>query len=119
MLARFRSHAAIAASTLGLLVLLTITERRLAEITFNRFTATTSFQNHDALDGDEVRVRLILRVDANPPALSVTVAQIPDRLVAAVPNAAPMRVVLDRHSPRGPPMRLALAAADHSDLTDS
>ena len=104
MLAPLRSHAAIAASTLGLLVLLTISERRLAEITFNRVTATISFQNHDTFDGDEVRVRLIFRSDADPPALPVTVAQVPDRVVAAMPNAAPMLVVLDGHSPRAPPV---------------
>jgi hypothetical protein len=104
MLAPLRSHAAIAASTLGLLVLLTISERRLAEIRFNRVTVTTSFQNHDALDGDEVRVRLIFRSDADPPVLPVTIAQVHDRLVAAMPNAAPVLVVLDGHSPRAPPM---------------
>jgi hypothetical protein len=49
------------------LVLLVGGERRLAEAHFNTRTNVVGLENDDALDGDEIRVRLIVLNDDRPP----------------------------------------------------
>ena len=92
-----------------LLMLLVAAERRLSEAHFNLRTWTVGFESADALDGDEIRVRLIALNDDKPPSLFVAGHVI----IAEVVHASPPRfdcVPLGRPAPRGPPA-LAPAAA--------
>ena len=92
-----------------LLMLLVAGERRLAEAHFNLRTWTVGVESADALDGDEIRLRLIALNDDKPPSLFVAGRVV----VAEIVHASPPRldcVPLGHPAPRGPPA-LALAAA--------
>ena len=85
-----------------LLVLLVASERRLAEVHFNLLSAALGIESDDVLDGDEIRVRLIVLNDDRPPAL-------PDVSSAAAFDVVCMLAQrldapsLGRPAPRGPP----------------
>ena len=92
-----------------LLMLLVAGERRLAEAHFNLRSWSVGFESADALDGDEIRVRLIALNDDTPPSLFVAGRV----LVAHVVHASPPRldrVPLGRPAPRGPPAPAPSAA---------
>ena len=97
-----RVHAALGACLFAALVLLVSGERRLAEVHLNRLSAAAGFENDDALDGDEIRVRLTLFADAEPPVVSPTVTRV-EQHAAVLPAVKPSFVILDDHSPRAPP----------------
>jgi hypothetical protein len=92
-----------------LLLLLVAGERRLAEIHFNLRSWEPVLEHADALDGDEIRIRLIVLNDDQPPSLAdagraLTFAVVPVR--TPLPAVAP----LGRPAPRGPPARATSAA---------
>ena len=85
------------------LVLLVAGERRLAEAQFNVRPAAPCLENDDVLDGDEVRVRLIVLNDDRAPTITDV------RRVVAIPAAhvvppRPDRPPGGRPAPRGPPV---------------
>ena len=92
-----------------LLMLLVAGERRLAEAHFNLRSWTVGVESADALDGDEIRVRLIALNDDKPPSLFDAGRVFAFEVVHA---ASPRfdRVLLGRPAPRGPPA-IAPAAA--------
>ena len=102
VLTRLRVHAALGAWLFATLVVLVSGERRLSEVHLNRLSAAPVFENDDALDGDEIRIRLTLFADAEPPIVSPTVARLP-LSPAARPPLKPSIVIVDGHSPRAPP----------------
>ena len=108
-LAWLRRHGRAGVWFLLLLILLVLGERRLSEVHFNFRTWTVSIESADALDGDEIRVRLIALNDDKPPSLVDS-----GRVLAfeAVHASAPRldRVPLGRPAPRGPPALAGLAA---------
>jgi hypothetical protein len=67
--AGFRRHRAIATVFCVLLLFVVMVERRLADLHFNLRTATTTVESNDVLDGDEIRVRLIVLNDETSPTL--------------------------------------------------
>jgi hypothetical protein len=102
VLGRFRRYAAGGVWLfIGLLFLVAV-ERRLSEAHFNLRSAAPGLESADALDGDEIRVRLAVLNDDKLPSL-------PDAgsvLVSAVVHASTPRldrVPLGRPAPRGPP----------------
>jgi hypothetical protein len=68
-LARFRRYRAVGTGFFVLLLLVVMVERRLADGHFNLRTAPTAIESDDVLDGDEIRVRLIVLNDETPPTL--------------------------------------------------
>jgi hypothetical protein len=102
MLTRLRVHAALGACLFAALIVLVTGERRLSEVHLNRLSSAPVFENDDALDGDEIRIRLTLHADAEPPIVSPTVTRLAP---AAVPRRPlmPSIVIVDGHSPRAPP----------------
>jgi hypothetical protein len=104
-----RRHGTRGAWFFLLLMLLVAGERRLSEVHFNLRTWSVSLESADALDGDEIRVRLIALNDDKPPSLfdpgRVLVADI---VHASLPRLD--RVPLGRPAPRGPPTRAPSAA---------
>jgi hypothetical protein len=65
-----RRYRAIAVGCFCLLILLVGAERRLADAHLNRLSSSPAFENDDLLDGDEIRIRLILvAADAGLPVL--------------------------------------------------
>lgn len=83
-------------------------ERRLAEIHFNLRVAETAFDNDDALDRDEIRIRLVALNDDQPPTLTRYSQPIELRVVAYRTGTRVTRA-LGRPAPRGPPALLAVA----------
>ena len=93
-----------------LLMLLVAGERRLAEAHFNLRTWTTvGFESADALDGDEIRVRLIALNDDKPPSLFDAGRVFAFEVVHATSPRVD-RVPLGRPAPRGPPAVASAAA---------
>ena len=92
-----------------LLMLLVAGERRLSEAHFNLRTWTVGLESADALDGDEIRVRLIALNDDKPPSL-FDAGRVFAFEVAHTTSPRVDRVPLGRPAPRGPPA-LASAAA--------
>ncbi|HMH51167.1 MAG TPA: hypothetical protein VK548_13105 [Candidatus Acidoferrum sp.] len=92
-----------------LLMLLVAGERRLSEAHFNLRTWTIGLESADALDGDEIRVRLIALNDDKPPSLLDAGRAFAFEVVHATSPRVD-RVPLGRPAPRGPPA-LASAAA--------
>lgn len=101
-LARYRRHRAFGIALFVLVVLLVGAERRLADAHFNLRAAAPGLESDDILDGDEVRVRLIVLNDDKLPTLadvSGTIAH--ERLHAIAQRCA--FLALGRPAPRGPP----------------
>ena len=92
-----------------LLILLVAGERRLADAHFNLRAWTVAIESADALDGDEIRVRLIALNDDKPPSLFDAGRVFSFEVVHATSPRVD-RVPLGRPAPRGPPA-LASAAA--------
>ena len=85
-----------------LLILLVGAERRLADAHFNLRTAVVSLESDEVLDGDEIRVRLIVLNDDKAP----TIADVGRTAVPLVARIVPTRrpsLALGRPAPRGPP----------------
>jgi hypothetical protein len=101
-LVTLRRHASAVAWCFVLLTLLVAGERRLAELHFNLRSWTDGLQSADALDGDEIRIRLTVLNDDKPPSL-FDAGRV--RTLEVVHAVAPRldRVPLGRPAPRGPP----------------
>jgi hypothetical protein len=103
LLASFRRHARPGIALFILLLVLVAAERRLADAHFNLRSAATGFESPDVLDGDEIRVRLIVLNDDHSPVLPAdSTALVSDVACAAAPH--PDCVALGRPAPRGPPV---------------
>lgn len=85
-----------------LLLLLVAGERRLAEAHFNLRAWAMAIESADALDGDEIRVRLIVLNDDKPPSLVDSGRLLVSEITLAA-TARLDRVPLGRPAPRGPP----------------
>ena len=109
VLVSLRRHGPGGAWFFLLLMLLVAGERRLANAHFNLRAWAVGIENADALDGDEIRVRLIALNDDKPPSLVDS-----GRVLAfeALHASAPRldRVPLGRPAPRGPPAVTSAAA---------
>jgi hypothetical protein len=102
VLSAFRRRRATAAGFFVLLALLVGTERRLAELHYNQRAGSPALESDDVLDGDEIRVRLVVLNDDKAPTLS-DVGRI---VVAYAVQVVPRRreaCALGRPAPRGPP----------------
>ena len=106
VLQRLRAFRALGAFGFIAVLLLVAAERRLAEIHFNLRTAAIAFENDDALDRDEIRVRLVALNDEHRPKFSPARRSIEIR-AAATPSGTWVRSPLGRPAPRGPPATLA------------
>jgi hypothetical protein len=84
------------------LMLLVAGERRLSEMHFDLRAWGEGLDRADALDGDEIRVRLIALNDDKPPSLS-DAGRVLTREIVHAPVASPDIVPLGRPAPRGPP----------------
>ena len=105
-LERYRQHRAFGVALSVVLVLLVGLERRLAEAHFNFAKAVPAIESNDALDGDELRVRLIVLNDDKPPTLPDTsIALKLDRMTVIEQRYASLAP--GRPAPRGPPSRAA------------
>jgi hypothetical protein len=92
-----------------LLLLLVAGERRLAEAHFNLRSSQPTLEHAEALDGDEIRIRLIVLNDDQRP----SVADVGRALASAVvPVHTPLPTLISpgRPAPRGPPSRATSAA---------
>lgn len=102
MLARGRRHRMLATWIFVLLVLLVAGERRLAEAHFNLRSSAPGIESDDVLDGDEIRVRLIVLNDEKRPTLpDVTSAVAFEVMLASAQRLDSL--ALGRPAPRGPP----------------
>ena len=91
------------------LVLLVALERRLAEAHHNLRSWTTAVESADALDGDEIRVRLVVLNDDKLPSLPETgSALVSEIALASAPRLD--RVPPGLPAPRGPPPPVPSAA---------
>lgn len=108
-LAWCRNHGHAVVWAFLALVVLVGAERRLAEIHFNFRTAALAIESNDVLDGDEIRIRLIVLNDDRPPAVGVLVGVL-DRLVLVVTPPCPCVDVVGRPASRAPPAVASLAA---------
>jgi hypothetical protein len=98
----FRRHARAGTWLFVALLALVAVERRLSEIHYNLRSSEVGLESQDSLDGDEIRVRLVVLNDDSPPAVpAVTAAAATD--VAPVASPRPDCVALGRPAPRGPP----------------
>ena len=107
-LVSFRRHRVPGVWLFVLLLCLVAGERRLAEAHFNLRTAATGLESDDVLDGDEIRVRLIVLNDETPPTLpdadtALTFA------VVHLPLSLPVSIALGSPAPRGPPAPVSAA----------
>lgn len=97
-----RAHTRLGVAVFIGLLMLVAGERRLSEAHFNLRTAATGLENDDALDSDEIRLRLLAVKDEQLPVL-------PRRGSAfhARATLAPAGVAVDAApgvpAPRGPP----------------
>lgn len=103
LLAGLRAHAPLGAAWLIALLLLVSVERRLSEAHYDLRTAVTSLENDEALDSDEIRLRLVLLRDEQLPVLPRAGSAFLGR---ATPARASARVgtVVGVPAPRGPPL---------------
>ena len=104
-LAPFRRYRAVGTTFFVLLLLVVMAERRLADLHFNLRSAVMALESDDVLDGDEIRVRLIvLNDDALPtlPPISRAIG------MAMRPSADDSdSLALGAPAARGPPRSLA------------
>ena len=102
VLAALRRSRAGGAAFFVLLLLLVASERRLAEAQLNARPVTVALESDDVLDGDEVRVRLVVLNDDRAPVIPdvfrVQSAATPTPIVSRAESRA-----LGRPAPRGPP----------------
>src|SRR4051812_38602074 len=107
-LTRYRHHRPLGIALFILLVFVVSAERRLADAHFNLIAATPGIESDDILDGDEIRIRLIVLNDDKPPRLpdvSRPIAREP--VHAIVLHCDPP--ALGRPAPRGPPRSTSAA----------
>jgi hypothetical protein len=103
VLACARRYRTLATWLFVLLVGLVATERRLADAHFNLRSASPGLESDDVLDGDEIRVRLVVLNDDEAP----TLPDVSGALVCEVVHAHAQRLdplALGRPAPRGPPL---------------
>ena len=99
---RFRGHHVVRV-VFALLVLVVAGERRLADAHLNRQSSLPVLENNDALDGDEIRIRLVLLGATAPPTLAPIQRAAEDQpWGAGVEKTSP--APFDGHSPRAPPV---------------
>jgi len=98
-----RHRASVTPWLFVVLVLLVAGERRLADAHFNAWTGGVGLENDDALDGDEIRVRLIGLNDDRPPTLLSQVGVVRSAWHVERP-ARPCLDPLGRPAPRAPPL---------------
>jgi len=101
--ASVRGRAGLAAWLFVALVLLVGGERRLAEAHLNARTSAVGIENDDSVDGDEIRVRLLVLNDDRPPTVFTQL----DVLHPACRVDRPARPCLDLvgpAAPRAPPL---------------
>ena len=104
-----RGHGPLVAPAFLALVVLVGAERRLAEIHFNFRSAALTIESDDVLDGDEIRIRLVVLNDDRPPTVRVLVGVL-DRLPQPLIQACPCVNVVGRPAPRAPPAVSSVAA---------
>jgi hypothetical protein len=105
----FRRSRAAGAWLFLLLLSLVALERRLAEAHYNLRSAAPGVESADALDGDEIRVRLVVLNDDKVPSLPIAGSVLaPRTVVTRTPRVD--RVPLGRPAPRGPPPPVLPAA---------
>jgi hypothetical protein len=102
LLATLRRYARAGTWLFVLLLLLVAVERRLAEAHFNLRSSAVGLESQDVLDGDEIRVRLVVLNDDHPPVLPA-VSTTPAIDVVPVVSPRPDCIALGRPAPRGPP----------------
>jgi hypothetical protein len=108
-LARYRRHRPLGTALFILLLFVVSTERRLADAHFNLRSAAPGLESDDILDGDEIRVRLIVLNDDKPPRLPHVSSAIAREPVPAIAQCCDS-VALGRPAPRGPPASSSSAA---------
>lgn len=84
------------------LLCLAAAERRLSEVHFNLRAAEVGVENDDALDRDEIRIRLVALNDEQLPIVFEAGPAFQPRAFVGAPSALG-RLVLGLPSPRGPP----------------
>ena len=92
-----------------LLLTLVLGERRLAEAHFNQVSSEVAIENDDVLDGDEVRVRLVLLNDDKLPSLPDACGEVACETLPSIPQRRAFRAP-GRPAPRGPPPLASVAA---------
>jgi hypothetical protein len=92
-----------------LLLLVVAGERRLSEVHHNQRSVAPGLESADALDGDEIRVRLIVLNDDKPPSLPAA-GGVPTSEVVHVNVPRVDCIPLGRPAPRGPPASRLSAA---------
>lgn len=109
VLQAFRRHRPGGVWLFTLLLLVVAGERRLAEVHFNQRSVAPGLESADALDGDEIRLRLIVLNDDKPPSLPAVGGVLASAIVhASVPHVD--AVPLGLPAPRGPPASAPSAA---------
>jgi hypothetical protein len=104
-----RRHRPFGIAVFILLIFLVAAERRLAEAHFNLRTAVPGLESDDVLDGDEIRVRLIVLNDDKPPRLSHVSSTLARETVPSFVQRY-ISLALGRPAPRGPPASVPSAA---------
>ncbi|MBM3220451.1 MAG: hypothetical protein FJZ38_17580 [Candidatus Rokubacteria bacterium] len=99
---RYRRHRTSGVLLFVLLVLLVGVERHLAEAHLNLRTVAVGLESNDTLDGDELRVRLIVLNDDKPPRLPDVSSALPFERVHPIAQHC-ASLALGRPAPRGPP----------------
>lgn len=108
-LVSFRRHRLGGAWLFVLLFLVVAGECRLSEVHFNLRSAATSFESADALDGDEIGLRLLSLNDDKAPSLPAVGGVLASEVLhASVPHVA--CIPLGHPAPRGPPAAVPSAA---------
>jgi hypothetical protein len=100
-----RAHRVLGVSGFIVLLLVVAGERRLAEAHFNLRSTATALENSDALDSDEIRIRLVVVNDDRAPTLPAVRFAFHARAVARLSGHAVSRL-LGQPTPRGPPASL-------------
>ena len=102
LLAVLRAHTGLGVALfIGLLVLVA-GERRLSEAHFNLRTAATGLENDDALDSDEIRIRLLAVKDEQLPVLPRRGSAF-QRCATLAPAGVTVDTAPGVPAPRGPP----------------
>jgi len=99
---RLRAHRVAGIWLFVGLLCLASAERRLSEVHFNLRVAGVAFENDDALDGDELRIRLVALNDEQLPVVLAAGPAFELCPFVSAPSACGLRV-LGLPSPRGPP----------------
>lgn len=109
LLARLRGHRCLGVGFFIALILLVCVERRLAEIHYNLRSADPGLESTDSLDGDEIRVRLVVVKDDCLPTLSENAGGLVFVAVSH-PLEQPRFEPFGWPEPRAPPARHSSAA---------